>query len=427
LDISRNNKIVKIDISKNTKLSTLNVNNNNLSIVSFPENKLLQNLSCESNNLKTLDISLYPELEILNCGYNKLTSLNVTQHPNFKRLVCPSNEIITLDLSNNPQLQILYASNNKLTSLDLSKNPNLFQIICNYNNLMKLNLRNGGNTTVDSYYFNSFSGNPSLSCITVDDVDYSNKKWATYKDATANYNTECGFSLPSKNFAVETKGESCAGENNGEISITATAQLPYTATLNGTQKTFTNNTLKVTSLTPGTYAIIISVLGEVSEQTFNITIPKATTISGKSITTSKKVDVEITHGTAPFTVFVDGTEQFQTTDSNFSLDLNKGGLLEVATAKACEGVFSKKIATTDLLGTLAAYPNPTSGSFEIEVPSDKNQVKIELYNFAGQLVSTKTYTIENGKARLNLENQPSGIYAAKIYLETQQYIKIIKK
>jgi Leucine-rich repeat (LRR) protein len=426
LDISSNNKIVKIDISKNTKLTTLSVSNNSLSTVSFPENKLLKTLSCESNNLTTLDISLYPELEILNCGYNKLTSINVTQHPNFKRLTCPSNEITSLDFSNNPQLQLLYASNNKLTSLDLSKNPNLFQIICNYNNLMKLNLKNGGNTKLDSYYFNSFSNNPNLSCITVDDVVYANTNWAKYKDAIANYNTECGFSLPSKNFAIETKGESCLGENNGEINITATAQLPYTATINGIQKTFTNNGLKVTSLTPGIYAVIISVPGEIFEQTFNITIAKGATITGKSTTTSKTVNVEITEGTAPFTVFVDGTEQFQTTDSNFSLDLNKGGLLEVATAKACEGVFSKKIITTDLLGTIAAYPNPTSGSFEIEVPSDKNEVKIELYNFGGQLVSTKTYIIESGKAQLNLENQPSGIYAAKIYLETPEYIKIIK-
>ena len=76
---------------------------------------------------------------------------------------------------------------------------------------------------------------------------------------------------------------------------------------------------------------------------------------------------------------------------------------------------------------LSAYPNPTSGSFEIEIPTEKSQVVIELYNFGGQLVSNKTYVIENGKAQLNLENQPSGIYAAKIYLENPEYIKIIKK
>ncbi|MNR32346.1 hypothetical protein D3C85_1499220 [compost metagenome] len=86
------------------------------------------------------------------------------------------------------------------------------------------------------------------------------------------------------------------------------------------------------------------------------------------------------------------------------------------------------IKTRDILGTvLSAYPNPTEGVFEIEVPTNKNEVVIELYNFGGQLISNKNYVIENGTAKLNLESQPSGIYAAKIYLETPEYIKIIKK
>ncbi|WP_233566134.1 T9SS type A sorting domain-containing protein [Flavobacterium sp. 81] len=61
------------------------------------------------------------------------------------------------------------------------------------------------------------------------------------------------------------------------------------------------------------------------------------------------------------------------------------------------------------------------------MPTNKTEVKIELYNFGGQLISGKTYTIENGKALLNLENQASGIYAVKVYLETPEYLKIIKK
>ena len=124
------------------------------------------------------------------------------------------------------------------------------------------------------------------------------------------------------------------------------------------------------------------------EQNFNFTIVKGSYTTGKSSITSKKVDVEITEGTAPFTVSIDGKEQFQTSDSNFSIALKDGGLLEVATAKACEGIYAKKIKTSDILGTvLSAYPNPTNGIFEIEVPTNKNEVVIELYNFGGQLIS----------------------------------------
>lgn len=428
LDVSTNNKIVGLDISKNTKLTSLNVSNNKMTNVSFPENKLLKTLVCEMNILKTLDISIYPDLEILNAGYNSLTTVDITKHPNLKRLSLPSNELTNLDFSNNAQLELVYLSYNKLTTLDFSKNPKLFQIICDHNNLMKLNLKNGGNKVLDGKTYNSFKNNPSLSCITVDDVEYANTVWADYKDAIASYNTECGFSLPTTNFAIEVKSESCANEKNGEINITATAAVAYAATINNKAYTFTGNVLKVGSLAPGTYTIVITVPGEVYEQTFNVAIAKAAPVAGTLSTNSKKVNVEITAGTAPFTVFVDGTEQFQTSDASFSLELKEGGLIEVATSKACEGVYSKKINSQTILGSiLSVYPNPTSGVFEIEIPTTKNEAVIELYNFGGQLVSHDTYKIENGTAKLNLENQPSGIYAAKIYLETPEYIKIIKK
>ncbi|WP_428230573.1 T9SS type A sorting domain-containing protein [Flavobacterium sp.] len=429
LDCSLNEKLVGLDVSKNTNLTSINVGYNKLKTIDFSANKLLKNISCPNNQLTSIDLSKYPVLESIDCSYNQLTVLDVSQKPALKILMCDYNQLTNLDVSKNIALEFLYCGNNKLTTLDLSTNPKLKQLLCGSNtNLTKLNLKNGGNTNFDPTYQSIFSNNPNLLCILVDDVDYANKKWAKYKDATASYNTECSFSLSSKNFTVASKGESCVGENNGEITITATAQFPYVASINGKSATFTNNNLKAANLAPGTYTIIVTIPGEVYEQTFNLSIAKATTVSGKSSITSKTVDVEITAGTAPFTVFVDGAEQFQTNDIAFSVDVNKTALVEVATAKACEGIFAKKVSVSDFESQLlAAYPNPTSASFEIEIPGVKNEVTIELYNFSGQLVSAKTYPVESGKAQLNLENQPSGIYAAKVYLNTPEYIKIIKK
>ncbi|MBF7092033.1 T9SS type A sorting domain-containing protein [Flavobacterium sp. ALJ2] len=406
LNASQNKNIKDFNLSNNTNITSISVGYNNLTTIDFSANKKLTYLNCEANLLKTLDLTKYPQLEKLFCGNNSITNL---------------------DFSKNPLLEIAYVSNNMLTSLDFSSSPNLKQLNCNSNDLMKLNIKNGGNAKFNNAYYNSFANNPNLSCITVDDVTFSNNTWASYKDASASYNTECDFSLPSKNYTIESKGESCINENNGEISIIGNAKLPYTASINGKPYAFTNNTLTASNLSPGAYNIIITIFGEKYEQNFNVTIAKATTVSGTSNITAKKVDVEITEGTAPFTVFVDGQAQFQTTDSNFSLDLNKGALLEVTTAKACEGVFSKKITSLDAIRSLAAYPNPTSGNFEIDVPTNKKEIKIDVYNFGGQLVSTKNYNIEDGKAYLNIENQASGIYAVKIYLDTPEYIKIIKK
>lgn len=428
LDCSMNEKLVGLDVSKNSNLTSINVSNNKLTSIDFSANKLLKSISCENNQITNLDLSKYPALESLRCSYNQLTILDISQKPALKVLMCSYNHLTNLDVSKNPALETFYCDNNKLTILDLSANPNLKQIICGSNNLTKLNLKNGGNKKVSTTIFSTFANNPNLSCITVDDADYANKTWATFKDSNANYNTECGFSLPSKNFTVESKGESCLGENNGEITITASAQLSYVANINGKTSAFTNNALKVNNLTPGTYTIIVTIPGEIYEQTFTLAIAKGATITGKSSITSKTVDVEITEGTAPFTVFVDGTEQFQTNDASFSVDVTKNALVEVSTAKACEGVFAKKVSFSDFeSGVVSAYPNPTSGYFEIEIPGAKKEVKIELYNFSGQLVSAKTYVVESGKALLNLENQASGIYAAKIILDTPEYLKIIKK
>ncbi len=428
LNCSSNDKIIGLDVSKNLKLTSINVSNNKLTSIDFSANKLLKYISCESNQITSLDLSKYPALENLQCSFNQITTLDVSQKPGLTFLACEYNQLTSIDVSKNPLLERLYCSGNKIASLDISANPNMKQLLCGSNNMTKLNLKNGNNTKFEIVYNSVFTNNPNLTCILVDDVDYSNKTWATFKDKTASYNTECSFSLPSKNFAVETKGESCVGENNGEISITASAEFPYVASINGKASTFTNNSLKVNNLAPGTYTVIVTIPGEVYEQTFILSIAKAVTITGKSSITSKTVDVEITQGTAPYTIFVDGTKQFQTNDAAFSINVDKNAVIEVTTAKACEGVFAKKVSVSDFESQiLSAYPNPTSGSFEIQIPTNKTEVKIELYNFGGQLISGKTYTIENGKALLNLENQSSGIYAVKVYLETPEYLKIIKK
>lgn len=74
------NKIVNIDISKNTKLI---------------------NLDLRFNNLSSIDVTKNLDLEILNIDINQFT---------------------TVDVSKNLLLRVLYASNNNLTSLDVSKN-----------------------------------------------------------------------------------------------------------------------------------------------------------------------------------------------------------------------------------------------------------------------------------------------------------------
>lgn len=403
---ARTNLIKDGDFSKNTTLTNLDVTSNKFTSINVSQNILLKNLSCGTNLISTLD---------------------VTQNTQLRYLTFDITKVESIDLSQNKELIFISCANSLMKSLDISKNPKIYFLNCSSSSLQTLNLKNGNNTLMKNGYV-TFYTNPKLYCILVDDINYANTNWSNRKDAIATFNTECTgeINLPANNFAIETKGESCLGENNGEISIVGKASFAYNATINDKSYTFTNNALKVSALTPGVYKIKITIPELIFEQSFNVTIQKGATTTAKSDVSAKNVNVEITEGTAPFTVFVDGTAQFQTTDTNFTVSLDKAGLVEVATAKACEGVFAKKVTSYELGTILSAYPNPTSGSIEIEIPSTKTEVAIELYNFGGQLVSHGTYNIESGRALLNLEKLPSGIYAAKINLETPEYIKIIK-
>jgi subtilisin-like proprotein convertase family protein len=231
------------------------------------------------------------------------------------------------------------------------------------------------------------------------------------------------FMLPQNNFDIQVTSETCPNKNNGQIIITANETHNYTTTINGVPYSFTNN-LTVTDLAPGIYTVCINVASENYEQCFVVEVKAGTTISGKSTVKASKATVEIEQGTAPYQVFVNGKEVLDTSSPVFSVDVKHGDLLEVKTAKTCEGVYSKSIA---LLNDFIAYPNPSNGIFEIAMPITNKQVTIALYNVQSQLISQRSYEVTYGKVNLDISNQPTGIYIAKVQLDKPVTLKLIKQ
>lgn len=230
--------------------------------------------------------------------------------------------------------------------------------------------------------------------------------------------------LGSTNYSIEAVGESCPSKNNGQITITASQNLTYSATVNGTTKAFTNKILALNNLIPGTYDICIEAYGTSAKQCYSIVIPASAAITGKTSSSSDKLHVEIESGTAPYQVNVNGVLQFETNNNKFDIAVDNGDLLEVKTSKQCEGTFSKSITLYDLVKTV---PNPTRGPFDVYLPTNDTNVYIEIYTVNGTLISKSTYTIENGKVHLNLEKEPTGIYFVKINSNPVETIKIIKR
>ncbi len=108
-----------------TSLTSLTCNNNKIERLDLTKNVALKTLHCAFNAIETLDVSKCVKLETLYCNNNELTTLDVSQNVALVGLNCATNALTTLDLSSNVNLEKLYVSFNKLTSLDISANTNV--------------------------------------------------------------------------------------------------------------------------------------------------------------------------------------------------------------------------------------------------------------------------------------------------------------
>jgi len=177
-----NNSISTLVLDQNTQLITVALFQNQLSSIVLPD-----------NNMTSIDL-----------GNNLLTQIDLSNNLNLSSVFVNNNLIDDIDVSMLSNLNILDASGNNLTQLDLSPNTVLSQIDVSGNDLSTLNVQNGNNTSFTSF---EAQNNPNLSCITVDDVNYSNTNWlnATPQfnfDTQSYFSPDCSnlISIPDPNF-----------------------------------------------------------------------------------------------------------------------------------------------------------------------------------------------------------------------------------
>ena len=145
-------------------------------------------LTVSNKNISDLTgIEAFTDLTFLNCNNNSLTSLDVSANTALTVLRCTNNQLTSLDVSANTALTSLRCHFNQLTSLDVSANTALTSLRVHFNQLTSLDVRNGNNTIVTDFIA---TNNPSLNCINVDNVAYSNANWPN-KDAQTVYSTDC--------------------------------------------------------------------------------------------------------------------------------------------------------------------------------------------------------------------------------------------
>ena len=120
-----NYQLESADLSKNSQLEIIRLNDNKLKEVVVGTLPVLRELSCTGNSLTSLDITRCPVLEQLWCTDNKITKLDVSKNPKLEILYCVGNELKTLDVSKNPELVKINAKQNYITSINTEKNTKL--------------------------------------------------------------------------------------------------------------------------------------------------------------------------------------------------------------------------------------------------------------------------------------------------------------
>lgn len=145
-------------------------------------------------------IILPPSVTFLECYQNQLTALDVSGCPNLTHLATGINPITSLDVSANPLITLLNANDMPVLSY--------------------LNVSNGNNTNFTT--FNAY-GNPNLTCIQVDSVEYSDANW-TSVDSIVNFSEYCS-PASTNNYASKIEVVIFPNPTSDFLNISSDAEL----------------------------------------------------------------------------------------------------------------------------------------------------------------------------------------------------------
>lgn len=186
-----NNQLTTINTTNNTNLTSINCSNNLINALNFSNNASLQRLVTTTNELTELDVSSNRSLLNLDFEDNQINTINISNNRNLVELKANRNLLETLNTSTNLDLLVINCDFNALTELDITTNNKLKALSCANNLLCIINAKNGNPTNLT--VFNAIN-NLDLTCIIVDDINYSNTNWilrdavATFYNAVTNCN-----------------------------------------------------------------------------------------------------------------------------------------------------------------------------------------------------------------------------------------------
>lgn len=231
------------------------------------------------------------------------------------------------------------------------------------------------------------------------------------------------------NISIKTTSETCADENDGKITVSVKQTfVSYTVTVKGTStdvsEQLTTESITFSNLVPDVYEVCVKVNDRDDYvQCFEVQIKETSPVSLKVAknNASKGYTINVTSGTAPYNVYLNGNLIDTFNNSTFDINVQGSGVLEVKTAKECEGKFKT------VIDNIFLKKNPVSESIDLLVPNDAaSTIEVMVYDVTGKVVLKDKINKQGNELSIPFDKFKSGIYILKLGTDKTNTFKILK-
>lgn len=226
------------------------------------------------------------------------------------------------------------------------------------------------------------------------------------------------FRFDPQQFEIELTTETCIGNGDGTISISAKEALSYTANLSGAgpdRQIDFDRTASFSGLAAGSYQLCLS--GTDGSQVFvpqcfdlTISSPDALSLQTFLEPDGSGITLDVA-GVEGYLVRLNGKEQ-RSSSASVSLAFKEGlNTLEVEALPACRGHFKKEFFYSS---KAVVSPNPFRERLDFFLPWPAERFEVQVFNAAGVRVLQQKVAARENEATLSLPVLPPGLYVVRI-------------
>ncbi len=371
--------ITNLDFTNNINLTEVSIEemSDDMETIIFGNNPLVEDVFINSVNVSQLDFSTCTALKTLLVGQNNtLINLNVTQNSLLESIEFDDNTILPyIDLSANTALNSVRAEDN--TALET------------------IFIKSGNNTNIGQTF--RVKDNPSLTCIEVDDVAWSNTFWGFPTDYFSGFSLNC---TPSNDDCPQAVSITLAQPASGNtINATNSTNTP---SCQETGITILDVWYEFVAPTSGSVTMTIEAAPLVGKIAFYASCGDPQPLFCQEGELS--VDNLTPNTTYYLQVWLEATGTMNRTVNSNSL--NGGFILNVQDTSTLS-----LNAVANAENQIRMYPNPANEQLHVSAPTNLEHVLI--YDMSGKLIlKNENYTRK--QETLNLEKLSSGMYMVQI-------------